>query len=231
MSPGGDEKWWSVKLRIKEGDLNKMSSLWAPDFVEARHIQFGGSNSDPEADPPSLTFELLAADFTQARERAQTAVHRMRRALKLPDAVSPVVWLAPIGEDDASSRFLDQARDLISEESYGLAVVAAQIHFEVQLRALLIEAAGEDPPRWAKRLLAERTVAELRRDSSLAAVELLLGVDVTQLPEWPAFRNHLERRNDVAHRGQAVEKEHAEASLRVVKGLWVNLAEAAREQG
>jgi hypothetical protein len=152
----------------------------------------------------------------------------MRKAAKLKDAVLPVVWLAPIGQDDASSRFLDQARTCIQNEDFGLAVIAAQIHFEVQLRALLEEASQKQSTRWAKRLLKERSVAELKRPWSLAAIELLVGVDVTQLPEWPRFQAHVERRNDVAHRGQTIEKERAEDSVNVVQELWVKLSSAAR---
>jgi hypothetical protein len=207
MSAGTGRKWWSVKLRIEDKELNALSALWAPDFAHgARHVHFGGSPSGQESDPPSITFELQAADFGDAEERAQTAVHRMRKAAKLLPGLAPIIWLAPIGEDRASSRFLDQAKDLIEEEMYELAVVAAQIHFEVQLRELLGQSIGSEPARWSERLMKDRGVAELRRDVSLATVELLLGVDVTQLSEWKQFRDHIERRNDVVHRARQLKR-------------------------
>lgn len=223
-------RWWSVKLRLADGDLRPLSSLWAPDFAPgARHIQFGGSVDDPEMDPPSVTFELEATGFDDAEERAKGAVHRMRRAARLPDASHAVVWLAPLG-DDESSQYLEQAKELFQDERYGLAVVAAQIHFEAQLTALLRETAGEQPLRWVARLLKDKRIAELNRDVSFATIEVLLGVDVTQIAEWSRFRDHIERRNDVVHKGQAVERHHAEESIRVVQQLWARLAEAAREQ-
>lgn len=225
------KRWWSVKLRLADGDLRELSSLWAPDFAPgARHIQFGGSVDNPEMDPPSITFELEAAGFDDAEEKAQGAVHRMRRAARLPDASHAVVWLAPLGDDDASSQYLEQAKELVHEERHGLAVVAAQIHFEAQLSALLREAAGNQPLRWVARLLKDKRVAELKRDVSFATIEVLLGVDVTQIAEWNRFRDHVERRNDVIHKGQTVDRHHAEESIRVVQQLWARLAEAAREQ-
>ena len=225
------KRWWSVKIRLADGDLRELSSLWAPDFAPgARHIQFGGSADDPEMDPPSITFELEATSFDDAEEMAQGAVRRMRRATLLPDASHAVVWVAPLGDDDASSQYLEQAKELIHEERYGLAVVAAQIHFEAQLTALLREATGDQPLRWIARLLKDKRVAELRRDVSFATIDVLLGVDVTQIPEWSRFRDHVERRNDVIHKGQTVDKHHAEESIRVVQHLWARLAEAAREQ-
>lgn len=153
----------------------------------------------------------------------------MRKAANLRDEIPLIVWLAPASEDYESGRFLEQAQDLIAGESYGLAVVASQIHFEVHLRELLKEAVRKEAPRWAKRLLEDRGIAELKRAPSLAAVELLLGIDVTQLAEWPRFQAHVDRRNDAVHRGQAVEKEHAEDSVAVVQELWVRLASAARD--
>lgn len=225
------KRWWSVKLRLPDGDLRELLALRAPDFAPgARHIQFGGSVDDPEIDPPSITFELEATGFDDAEEKAKGAVHRMRRAARLPDASHAVVWLAPLGDDDASSQYLEQAKELVLEERYGLAVVAAQIHFEAQLTALLREAAGDQPLRWIARLLKDKRIAELKREVSFATVEVLLGVDVTQTAEWSRFRDHVERRNDVIHKGQTVDKHHAEESIRVVQQLWARLAETARKQ-
>lgn len=227
------KRWWSVKLRMEEGDVNAISGvpnpMLEPGVEGVRHIHFGGSQEEAD-DPPSVTFELQAASWTDAEERAQTFAYRMRRAAKLPDALSPIVWIAPLGDDCESSRYLDHARSLIHSEQYGLAVVAAQIHFEVHVRALLKEAASASPLRWAVRLLKEGKVAELKRPFSLAAVELLLGLDVTQVSEWQRFQAHIDRRNDVVHKGQTVGKSEAEESVAVVQQLWIQLTEAARKR-
>ena len=223
------KRWWSVKLRVENDELAVMSGLHAPTFAGgARHIKFGGSAGDEVDDPPSLTFELQAPDYAAAEESAQSFAYRMRRAAKLPDSVLPIVWLAPLAEGDASSRFLDEAEDLIDAGQYGLAVVAAQIHFEVQLRALLEEAAGANPHPWSVRLLKGRGGVELKREPLLAVIELLLDVDVTQLPEWQRFNAHLDRRNAVVHKGQAVELNQAKDSVAVVRELWIRLSTAAR---
>jgi hypothetical protein len=207
------ERWWSVKLRMADGDVNAISGVPNPILesgVEGvRHIQFGGSKNDAD-DPPAVTFELQAASWTDAEERARTFAYRMRRAAKLPDALSSIVWIAPLGDDCESSRYLDHARSLIHSEQYGLAVIAAQIHFEVHVRVLLKEAASASPLRWAAHLLKEGKVAELKRPFSLAAVELLLGLDVTQIPEWQRFQAHIDRRNDVVHKGQEVVRDLVE---------------------
>ncbi len=221
------ERWWSVKLRVEEDELGPITGMPDPAVIRGmRHVRFGGYSSDDVDDPPSVTFELQAPDSAVAEDRAQSVAAQLRRAVKLPEALLPIVWLAPIGADDASSRFLDEAQDLIHSEQYALAVVAAQIHFEVQLRVLLEEAAGKDLPRWAARLLKDRGIAELKRPPSLAAIELLLGVDVTQLPEWQRFNAHIDRRNDVVHRGQAVGLNQAKESVAVVRELWTRLADA-----
>jgi hypothetical protein len=223
-------RWWSVKLRVEERELGPITAMPDPGIIEGmRHVRFGGASDDAD-DPPSVTFELQAPDPATAEERAQSVAAQLRSAVKLPEALLPIVWLAPIGADDASSRFLEEAQNLIASEQYGLAVVAAQIHFEVQLRVLLEEAAGENLPRWAARLLTDRGIAELKRPPSLATVELLLGVDVTQFQEWQRFKAHIDRRNDVVHRGQAVALNQAKESVAVVRELWTRLADARRSK-
>lgn len=63
------------------------------------------------------------------------------------------------GSDVDGHRFLEQAKALYESEDYELAVVAAQIHFEVQLRLLLERAAQRAERRWARRLLRNHRIA------------------------------------------------------------------------
>ena len=113
------ERWWSVKLRVEEDELGQITGVPDPTLIEGmRHVRFGGFSGDDLDDPPSVTFELQAPDSTSAEERAQLVATQLRAAVKLPDALLPIVWLAPIGADDASSRFLDEALDLIHSERY-----------------------------------------------------------------------------------------------------------------
>jgi hypothetical protein len=52
-------------------------------------------------------------------------------------------------------------------------------------------------------------------------------VKVTQYPQYADFGAHAKRRNDVVHGGQELDQESAEASVRVVRGLWLWLNDEA----
>ena len=204
----------------------------APEFVlgsDVRSLSFEGSPTDELLGPEGLTLEVLAGDAGSAETLARWTADRIRQRANLPDAELTVAWVAPLKNEDASSqRFLSQARELLEGEHYELAAVAAQIHFEVQVLTMLEQAAAASGSQWAKRLLRVRGVAGLNTEFSKATVELLLGVDLTQVPEWPRFREHLERRNAIVHRGSAVDRDAAAASVVVVQALWIRLAHAAR---
>jgi hypothetical protein len=223
-------RMWSVRFVVEEDDAGPMSGAmsWAAsDDVPRLAI---GSPLPGEEGPAHFTVELRASTADAAEDRAKALVLRIRRAARLPDAVLPVAWVAPLLEDEASShRFLDEAKSLLQSEQFEMAVVAAHIHFELQVRTLLRNAADRAQERWAQRFVDTRGVATLGTDQSLATVQLLLGEDVTQAPEWPAFRAHLTRRNAVVHEGQVVGRPEAAASIEVVRELWIRLANAARK--
>jgi hypothetical protein len=222
---------WSVRLVVEDDDARPMSGAcsWALSDDVPR-ISVGGPSPGEEDEQAHFTVELRASSADAAEDHAQALASRVRRAARLPDAVLPVAWVAPLLDDDVSShRFLDEAITLLESEQFEMAVVAAHVHFELQVRTLLRRALERDVQRWAERLLKTRGVATLGNDQSLATVELLLGDDVTQAPAWPAFKAHLARRNGIVHEGQVVGRKEAAASIAVVRELWIRLSDAARQ--
>jgi hypothetical protein len=143
----------------------------------------------------------------------------------------PVAWVAPLRNDDANShRFLEQAKELFDEERYELAVVAAQVHLELQIRTLLERVAESGAPGWAKRLVKLRPWAALgRSDPAKGVVEALLGIDPIERPEWPEIAAHFQRRHGVVHEGQRIERGDAYRSIAAVQSFWTRLSDAARQ--
>lgn len=207
-------------------------ALGAMFINDVRQITIGGGwNVGQDA---AVTLELRAASADAAESYAQLLVKQVRAAAKLDAGASlAVIWVAPLAETEPSShRFLSQAQELFDSEHFELAVVSAQIHFERQLLTLLENAVEKDSPRWAKRLIKERGATQLKHRVSQATVQLLLGVDVTQLqPLWEPFLRHLDLRNQIVHAGAAATEEQARESIDVVIAFWVKLADAARQHG
>lgn len=189
----------------------------------------GGFHGDEPEDTPFVTLELRATNADAAEKLAQELVAFSLGEAGLKTSLLPVVWVAPLSEGSESShRFLEEAEDLFESERYELAVVAAQIHFELQVRLLLERAATRADNRWATRLVKNRRVAALANDVSKASVQLLLGMDVTESRHWPEFSAHLSRRNAVVHEGRSLGSTEAAASIKVVQAMWAVLAEAER---
>jgi hypothetical protein len=221
---------WSVRLLVDEGEARAVSSpdTW-PIHPSVHRMVIGGYHDDEIDSSPFVTLELAATDADSAEQLAQGLVSTACSPSGSSKKRFPVVWVAPLRDDSANShRFLEEATDLVRSEQDELAVVAAQMHFELQLSLLLERAADRADGRWAKRLLKNRRAAMPANDVSIATVELLLGADVTQSQHWPDFRAHLQRRNAVVHEGVSVAKKEAVASVQVVQALWAALAQSER---
>lgn len=221
---------WSVRLLLTEDEARALGrpALW-PIHEAARRMVVGGGLVDEVDEFPFVTLELAASDPEAAEQLARQLVTEVLREVGLPDRTFPMAWVAPLREGSANSlRFLEEAKELYDSERFELAIVAAQMHLELQLRLLLERGVERASSRWARRLIKNRRVAALANDVSIATVQLLLGVDVTQTHQWPEFGAHLARRNAVVHEGLAVGPAEAKASIKVVQALWAELAQAER---
>ncbi len=222
--------WWSVRVTLDEDDAGPMSSVrtW-PISPVLRRMSVGGLIRDGLEEAPFISFELQAPHADAAERVAHEIVAHIRREVRLPERKLPVAWVAPLEDDDVSSqRFLEQAKELFHNENFEMAVVAAQVHFELQMRTLLRRAAERTDGQWAKRLMSRRGYATLNTDSSKATLEILLGVDPTGTPEWAEYSAHVTRRNGVVHEGQAVGNVDAGRSIAAVEALWTRLTQVAR---
>lgn len=188
----------------------------------------GGFWEHEAEESPFVTLELRADRADAAEDLAQQLSAFSLRKAGLEAHTLPVVWVTPLDGEQESHRFLEEAKSLFGGEQFDLAVVAAQIHFELQLRLLLERAAHRTGTKWAARLVKNRRVATLANEISEASVQLLLGIDVTESQYWPEFKAHLSRRNAVVHEGRTMGPKEAEASIKVVQALWATLAQAER---
>jgi hypothetical protein len=188
----------------------------------------GGFWDHEVEESPFVTLELQAESADAAEDLAQQLAAFSLREAGLEAHTLPLVWVTPLDGEQESHRFLEQAKSLFGDEQFDLAVVAAQIHFELQLKLLLERASRRIGTKWAARLVNNRRVATLSNEISEASIQLLLGVDVTESEYWPEFKAHLSRRNAVVHEGRTMGPKEAEASIKVVQALWATLAQAER---
>ena len=175
-----------------------------------------------EADGDILTVDIRAQSARAARIMVQ---HRIGEALSdagLARRAPDVVWVAPLDvSDESSHRFMEQARGLLEAEDFELAIVAAQIHLEMHVATLLRRFVEADDSPLGRALVASNTEWTASQSWQRSFLEQLLGRRVSKdFPGWKRYQAHLERRNDVVHRGQAVDQTSAEESLEVVEAFW-----------
>jgi hypothetical protein len=225
-------RWWSVAFVIDEADSGPLSRGEIFDVMHpqgVRSISIGPSGLDEPEEVASLKLELQAPSATAAQQRAENLLVQARRAANLPDEVSSVAWVSPLTDDEASSvRFLDKAEELLEDEDeQDMAVVAAQIHLEVQIRAILSSAAERSDPDQADVLRKAWGLGNLNNKETQALIKALLGIDVKQIPEWEAYKRHNVLRNAIVHEGQDAEEEEARSSVTTVRAICIRLAKAA----
>ena len=130
----------------------------------------------------------------------------------------------------SSHRFVEMARTLLEDEgTVDLAVVAAQIHLELHVKALIANAVADDISPLRRVLVDDdgHTWGP-QHPMAKALLKALFSVEPAKdYPRWQEYMDHLKRRNAISHRGQDVSRADAEASIAVVDDLWLWLNAAA----
>jgi hypothetical protein len=228
-------RWWSVAFVVDEVDARPLSRQEIFEVMHppgVRRISVGPSGIGESEDVASLKLELQAATVSDARGRAINLLQQARRAAGLRDAIPSIAWVTPLtNENSSSARFLEKAEDLLDDEDeLDMAVVAAQIHLEVQVRTLIEHAAEVDGPAWVDVLMNTKGLGNLNNKQVQAMIRALLGFDVTEAPEWEAYKRHNVIRNAIAHEGQDVQPEEAAAAVGAIRDLCIRLADAAMKK-
>ncbi len=142
---------WSVRLSLEEREAGPISSVMVYALQSDVHGMTIGRRAIDQADEPgAFTVEIDGADPDDARVRAQHLLGELQRRANITVRQAPVIWVARLSDDHPSSlRFLSEAESLIGNEHNEMAVVAAQIHLEVQVRVLVeaaVKAGSKDAP-------------------------------------------------------------------------------------
>lgn len=221
---------WSVRLAFEAEISNElMDAMMGFGFrVRIHRMEFRPASADGD-EPATVTMELDAVNAQEARILAQHLLGEAQAAAQLAERRSTVVWVAPLADSDESSlRFLGRAKELIDEEDFDLAVVAAQIHLEVQVATLVRRAIAAEASAALRALVGGDRGWPPHDRWGGRVVEAVLDVKLAAFPKWQDYRTHVARRNDVIHSGAPVDQESAEASLSVASDLWLWLNDASQ---
>jgi hypothetical protein len=220
---------WSVRLVLGEGEAGPISrGFMAVAGPEIHQASIGRDPNQEEDEPDTITFEIDGVDANDARVRCQHKLGELQRHAGLPVRQAPVVWVARLSDEPTSSlRFLSEAKTLVGDEQFEMAVVAAQIHLEVQVRVLVEALATSQPPSVLSAVIAGQHRWAPHERWLHPILDALFGVKMTDSPAWSEYNAHVSRRNSIVHRGQAIDAASAKASLNAVSELWLWLNQAA----
>jgi len=198
---------------------------------EVRGVALARPEAEFDDGSETVTFDIDAPDARGARILAQHWLGEAHWISGLPVEQARVIWVAPVlASPRRSHRFIDMARTLVEDEAtVDLAVVAAQIHLELHVKALITSAVADDVSPLRRVLIDDdgHTWGP-QHPMAKALLKALFGLEPAKdYPRWREYTDHLKRRNAISHRGQDVSRPDAEASIAVVDDLWLWLNTAA----
>lgn len=163
---------------------------------------------------------------------AQHFAGRLYARAGLPVSELSVAWVAAATDGPTNGgSFLEQAQELLENETFEMAVVAAQIHFEAQVNALVRAAAERDGSALALAVVAERRSWTPQDTRARPVIDALLGIQISNFGRWKDYRAHLIRRNAVVHEAQAIAADAAAESLGVIEEFWLWINESTAQDG
>jgi hypothetical protein len=183
--------------------------------------------SEPSKGSAELLLEIPAADQDAAVEQARTLYAELRQQAGLPPADPLYGFLGRAGHFPtipmvAPLRHVElgkQAHKLFEDGIYNCAVIISQTACELLVFegfTDLLEAQGESPSADFARLWFQKCRTTSMTDDRLRELWTLLTGDKIQEQHqwWPAYKDHVGRRNGAAHRGTEPTKAQAEESLK-----------------
>lgn len=177
----------------------------------------------------TLHLDVIATE-EDARTVATEIYARIRELGRLPAAPDPQISLVALvaGVPVDADEHIFEAQRFRDEQRFELAVIEAQIHCEMQVRYFM-ELVAANHSNVVLALVRNRRTWSLLDQPGQQLFTILLDRRPAEFPQWNEYRLHVNRRNDVAHRGVRVTRDDATASINVVVALRFFVEKAADE--
>jgi hypothetical protein len=178
----------------------------------------GGGDDEPWA---NVAFVVPATNAEAALAAAQELVARAIQDTDLPSSLIPepatASLISPVAALPLEDQLSIEASRLVMEGRNDMAVLRAQAACEVYARKVLddlLERRGGS--ELVKHVKPSATLNDRR---SQGLFHLLTNEWITHQEWWDAYREHLERRNNIVHAGAVVTSDQAHASLDAADGF------------
>lgn len=208
-----DAGLWQVHFALDPEEKNAVKQA-APTVVPAERFEIRTELAEQGEGEITLGLRVYAKTSEGATEEAEHLFRRIRAAAGLsPARGSTLGYQSPWWrEKSRASEIGREAHELLTQGRHELAVIRIQTANEMHMREAIERLLRDHHPEAvADRLL--RGAVTLTDPQQQALMHMLTGEHVQQTQWWPRYKEHVQRRNAIVHKGLAVNREEATASF------------------
>lgn len=206
---------WSAEFVIE--DHERLPFDYAAVRIVGPHDYMVVQPWEEGSGPSSIHLDVDAETPEEAKGLATRLYEQIRREAGLAEDTPRIATLSRVaGKPFPADRLIFEAEDMFAERRFGLAVVAAQIHCEMWIRAKVAEAARASSEPLVKMAPGMTRNWSLMDRSARQIFEALTRLDPTSTACWPRYKTHVARRNAFVHRGVDISEKEARESIDTV---------------
>jgi hypothetical protein len=175
-------------------------------------------------EPVQLSFSVVATNTPNAIDEGEAAYALIRDDAGLPPHSPKLLAVTPrnIGWGDPRYfELIDVAKRFHTEGHWNAAVVTAQTAVEVYVESALSSLlAARNLGDLEPLVMVDRYTLMDQRGQRLFKALTGRTVSVRAVPELAAYRKHVERRNQIVHKGRAATESDARSSITAANGMF-----------
>lgn len=208
-----DAGLWQVHFALVPDEKAAVQQT-APLVVPAERFEIRTELTEQGEGEITLGLRVHAKTSEEATQEAEHLVRKIRAAAGLNSGIAATLgYLSPWWrETSRASELGREAQELLKQGRHDLAVIRIQTANEMHIRRA-IERLLHDHHRQAIADRLIRGAATLIDQQQQALLHMLTGEHVQQTEWWRRYKEHVQRRNAIVHKGLAVNREDAAASI------------------
>jgi hypothetical protein len=223
LGPVSADGYWRVAIAVPDEEVELIRHAAVEVLPAERHAMITEDPLDGTVGATELLIEVVGPGEREAREQAAELYRRVRAVARLSvdEPVEFIGLMSPIFGGVVWDRLWREAVELHAHGRHELAVVRAQTACETLAFDAVAGAFRGRLGREDGDVVARLFRGSLKDERAQRLIHGLTGgwapLKFAELEWWTAYSTHVQRRNDVVHKGITVPAREAQASLDAVE--------------